>query len=299
MVPPMLIMVREGFEAALIVALVFAYLRRIGRLDMAKATWLGIAAAVVLSAAVGVVIHLTVGSLDGEARLRAFAAISIVAAGVLTWMVFWMRRQARAIKGELEHRVDRALGASNATTAVAVVAFFAVLREGIEAALFLVAAATDEDGGRVVLGAAVGIAIAIALGLLVYLGGRRLPMRLFFQVTGVIVIVFAAGLLARTVLFLQSAGDLGSVDMAVYDLTRYEWLTQSSEVGRFLAAMLGWDPRPSFEQVLVWAVYLVPVTYLFLRTGARDAEAAEEIEDEVAASAPHEVADDRGHTLVR
>lgn len=265
MVPALLIMVREGFEAALIVGLVFAYLRRMDRLDVARATCLGIAGAVGISVAVGVVVYLTVGSLEGGTRLRAFAAISVLAAGVLTWMVFWMRRQARAIKGDLEEKVDRALGARNAGLAMALVAFFAVLREGIEAALFLIAAATDTDAGRVVTGAVIGLAIAVALGLLVYAGGRRIPMRLFFQATGTIVIVFAAGLLARTVLFLQSAGDLGTADNAVYDLTRYGWMTQRSEVGKFLAAMFGWDPRPSVEQVAVWAAYLLPVAYLFLR----------------------------------
>jgi high-affinity iron transporter len=267
MVPSLLIMVREGFEAALIVALVFAYLRRIGRLDMARATWIGIATAVALSIALGVVLHTTMGGLEGAGRMRAFAGISLVAAGVLTWMVFWMRKQSRAIKGDLEHKVDRALHATNTTTAMALVAFFAVLREGIEAALFLVAAATDSGGGDVVAGAVVGLAIAIVLGGLVYLGGRRLPMRAFFQVTGIVVIVFAAGLLARTVLFLQSAGDLGTWNNAVYNLTGTAWLTQDTEVGKFLAAMFGWDPRPSIEQVVVWAVYLFPVTYLFLRGG--------------------------------
>jgi high-affinity iron transporter len=282
MVPSLLIMVREGFEAALIVALVFAYLRRIGRLDMARATWVGIAAAVGLSTVVGVVIHVTMGGLEGEARLRAFASISLVAAGVLTWMVFWMRRQSRAIKGELEHKVDKALHATNTTTAIALVAFFAVLREGIEAALFLVAAATDSGGGEVVVGAVIGLAIAIVLGALVYVGGRRLPMRAFFQVTGVIVIVFAAGLLARTVLFLQSAGDLGTWNNAVYDLTGVHWLTQDSEVGKFLAAMFGWDPRPSIEQVVAWAAYLFPVSYLFLRGGRETPSAT----PPVGASAP-------------
>lgn len=273
MIPSLLIMVREGFEAALIVALVFAYLRRIGRLDMARATWLGIAAAIAVSVAVGLVVHLTVGSLEGRARLQAFAAISLVAAGVLTWMVFWMRRQSRAIKGELEHRVDDALHSGNVGRAVAAVAFFAVLREGIEAALFLIAAATESSGGEVVLGAVIGLSIAIALGLIVFFGGRRLPMRAFFQVTGIIVIVFAAGLLARSVLFLQAADVIGISYDNVYDLTQYRFLTQETEVGKFLAAMLGWDPRPSIEQVIAWLAYIVPVTWLFLRKG-RDETAA-------------------------
>ena len=271
MIPSLLIMVREGFEAALIVALVFAYLRRIGRLDMARATWLGIAAAIAVSVAVGLIVHMTVGSLEGRARLQAFAAISLIAAGVLTWMVFWMRRQSRAIKGELEHRVDDALHSGNVGRAVAAVAFFAVLREGIEAALFLIAAATESSGGEVVLGAVIGLSIAIVLGLIVFFGGRRLPMRAFFQVTGIIVIVFAAGLLARSVLFLQAAGVFGTAYDNVYDVTQYRFLTQETEVGKFLAAMLGWDPRPSIEQVVAWLGYLVPVTWLFLRGGRSDA----------------------------
>jgi high-affinity iron transporter len=266
MVPSLLIMVREGFEGALIVALVFAYLRRIGRLDMARATWLGVAAAAAVSVVVGVGLHLTVGGLQGLARLRSFATISLLAAGVLTWMVFWMRRQSRAIRADLGSKVARPpdAAAAGAGSAIALVAFLAVLREGIEAALFLVAAATDADGGQVVIGAVIGLTIAAGLAGLVYAGGRRLPMRTFFQVTGMVVIVFAAGLLARTVLFVQSSGDLGTFDNAVYDLTRYHWLTQGSEVGKFLAAMFGWDPRPSIEQVVVWLGYLVPVTALFL-----------------------------------
>src|SRR4051812_25697457 len=263
MVPSLLIMVREGFEAALIVALVFAYLRKIGRLDMARATWLGVAAAVAVSVGVGVTLHLTVGGLEGVARMRAFAVISLVAASVLTWMVFWMRRQSRAIKGDLEHKVDAALTSGRAMGALTFVAFLAVLREGIEAALFIVAAATESDGWQVVLGAVIGIAIAAALALVVYAGSRRIPMRAFFQATGLVVIVFAAGLLARAVLFLQVSGDLGTVNGAVFDVTGAALLTQSTEFGKFLAAMFGWDPRPSIEQVLVWALYLVPVTLLF------------------------------------
>jgi high-affinity iron transporter len=274
MVPSLLIMVREGFEAALIVALVFAYLRKIGRLDLARATWLGVGGAAAVSVAVGVVLHVTVGGLEGVARMRSFAAISLVAASVLTWMVFWMRRQSRAIKGDLEHKVDAALTGGRSMSALSLVAFLAVLREGIEAALFIVAAATESSGVEVVIGAVVGLAIASVMAVAVYAGSRRIPMRSFFQVTGMIVVVFAAGLLARTVPFLQSAGDLGSIDNAVYDLTGTAWLTQSTEFGKFLAAMFGWDPRPSIEQVVAWLGYLAPVTFFFLRGGRTTAPVA-------------------------
>ena len=265
MVPALLIMIREGFEAALIVAIVFAYLRRIGRLDLGRSAWAGVAAAAGLSILIGVVVHLTLGNLAGAARLRSFAAVSLAAAGILTWMIFWMRRQARAIKNELEHKVDHAVLAGNPRRAVVAVTFLAVIREGIEAALFLLAVGTSSGGGQVVLGAVVGLSIAVGLGLAVYAGGRRLPMRTFFQVTGMVIVVFAAGLLARSVLFLQASGDLGTMADNVYDLTGARWLTQQSEVGKILAALFGWDPRPSIEQVVAWLGYFLPVTYLFLR----------------------------------
>jgi high-affinity iron transporter len=258
----MLIMIREGFEAALIVALVFAYLCKLDRRDEVRTVWIGAGAAIAIATATGIVLHIVLGGLTGVARLRSFAAISVVAALVLTWMVFWMRRESTHIKGDLERRIDRALEGSR-TGALALVAGLAVLREGLEAALFLVAAATDSDGSDVVVGALLGIAIAAGLGVVVYAGGRRLPMRAFFKVTGVIVIFFAAGLLARAVLFLQADGDVGTLNNAIFDLTRYRWLTPSTEVGKFLGALVGWDPRPSIEQLGIWLAYVVPVSGLF------------------------------------
>lgn len=263
----MLVLIREGFEASLIVGIVFGYLRKIDRRDLDRPVWLGVGLAALLSMIFGVVLHNTVGSFEGDARLRAFAAISFVAAAVLTWMVFWMRRQSRAIKGELEHRVDAALASDGVKTAVLMVAFFAVLREGIETALFLIAAATSSTGRDVFIGGLIGLAIAIALGYLVYSGSKVLPMKLFFNITGMIVIVFAAGLLAKGVMFLQATelNALDTLDGAVYNLTGTSWLTVDTQSGRFLAGLFGWDPRPSLEQVVVWLAYIIPVTYLFLR----------------------------------
>src|SRR5215207_8881637 len=266
MLTALLIMLREGFEAALVVAIVYAYIRRIGRRDLVAPMWQGMAAAAALSVAAGVVVHLTVENLQGAPRLLAFAAVSLLAVVVLTWMIFWMRRQAHKIKGELQDSVDQAIaGGGDARLAVMTVAFLAVAREGLEAALFLIAAATTEDGWAVLIGGLVGLAAAAVLGALVVLGGRRLPMRQFFTVTGLILIVFAAGLVSRTVLWLQAAGELGTVWNNVYDLTAYPWLTVSTESGRFLGAMFGWDPRPSIEQIVAYLLFLVTVAWLFLR----------------------------------
>jgi high-affinity iron transporter len=270
MLTAMLIMLREGFEAALVVAIVYAYILRIGRRDLAGAMWRGVLGAAAVSLGVGVGIHLGVERLDGRARLLAFAAVSLFAVCVLTWMIFWMRRQAYRIKGDLQRSVDDAIArGGNVRFAIMAVAFLAVAREGLEATLFLIAAATAQDGGQVLVGGLIGLAVAATLGWLVVLGGRRLPMRQFFTVTGLVLLVFAAGLVSRTVLYLQSAGELGTVWNSVYDLTGDRWLTVSTETGRFLAAMLGWDPRPSIEQVVAYLAFLGTVGWLFLRPPSR------------------------------
>jgi high-affinity iron transporter len=269
----LLIMLREGFEAALVVGIVYAYIRRIDRPDLVTPMWQGMAAAAAVSIAAGIVVHLTVENLSGQPRLLAFAAVSLLAVVVLTWMIFWMRRQAHLIKGELQHSVDLAIASrGDVRLAVMTVAFLAVAREGLEAALFLIAAATTEDGWAVLIGGLIGLAGAAALGALVVLGGRRIPMRQFFTVTGLILIVFAAGLVSRTVLWLQAAGELGTVWNNVYDLTAFRWLTVSTESGKFLGAMFGWDPRPSIEQIVAYLLFLVTVSWLFLRA-PRTAEA--------------------------
>ena len=259
-----LVMIREGFEAALIVAILLAYLRKVGRRDLFRPVWFGVGIAAVCALAFGVLVHTTVAEFEGKAELRIEAAISILAVVVLTWMVFWMQRQSRGMKGELERRVDSVLAHGGAASGVVAVALLSVLREGIEASLFLIAAATGSTGREVLIGGLIGLTGAFALGCMVYLGGHKMPMRSFFTVTGLIVILFAAGLCSKAVLYLQLSHDLGSFNLAVYDVTRYTFLTQSSELGKFLAALVGWDPRPSFEQVVVFLGYFVPVTCLFL-----------------------------------
>ena len=268
MIPAFLIMVREGFEAALVVSIVFAYLRKIGRQDLGRSAWAGVAAATVVAVAVGVIVHLTIGSLEGNARKHAFAFVSVAAIVVLTWMIFWMRRQSRAIKGDIERHIDGAVAAEAADRgigrAVATVAFLAVVREGVEAALFLVAAATSADGAEVVLGAAIGIAVASVLGVLVYLGGTRIPMKTFFTISGLVIILFAAGLVSKTVWLLQSAGDFGTLKQQLFDVSGVDLLTARTEFGKFLSAMFGWEARPTLERVVAWFLYVVPVTYLFV-----------------------------------
>lgn len=257
----LLITLREGFEASLIVAILFAAVRRSDRPSLARWIWIGTGVAVLLSIVVGVALHMTIEDLTGVPRLRTFAIICLAAAALLTWMIFWMRGHARSLKGELEGEVQRAMNQS--VIALALVAFVSVAREGLETALFLVSTTSASGGREVLVGGLIGLGIAIALGVGVYHGSRVIPMRLFFQVTGVLIILFAAGLLSRSVQFFQAAGDLGTANNAAYDVTGATWLTVDTESGKVLAGILGWDPRPSIEQVVVYFGYLIPVLVAF------------------------------------
>lgn len=266
----MLIMLREGFEAALVVSIVLVYLRRIDRPDLRRSVWLGVVAAVSASVVVGFVVRATIGDLEGATRLRAFAAVSAMALVVLTWMVFWMRRQARQVRGELEAKIDAALQSQRTGRAVALVAMAAVVREGIESALFLLALSDRDNAADLATGALLGLSAAVALAALIYWGGRRIPMRAFFAATGAVLIVFAAGLAAHTIQLLQATGDLASFNLnGVYDVRSQAWLTEQTQSGRFLAALVGWDPRPSIEQLVAWLGYAVPVLLLYLAPDMR------------------------------
>lgn len=265
-----LIALREGFEAALIVAIVLAFVKRGPRPELARSVWAGTIAALTVATAAGVALNLTLDGLEGTARSRTFALICLAAAALLTWMIFWMKRNARHLKSELEGKAGSAVAHSSGL-GLAMVAFLAVVREGLETALFLLSATTSEGGGRVVVGTVVGLAAASALGVVIYRGAHRFDMRRFFQVTGALIIVFAAGLVSKAILFLQG----NTVDV-VYNLNGVHALTGSSEIGKFLIGIFGWDPAPSVLQFLGYWGYLVPaLVFYFWDRHARVAKPAE------------------------
>jgi high-affinity iron transporter len=256
-----LIALREGFEAALVVAIVLAFVKRQAP-EQARTVWLGTGAALLLAAVVGVVLHITIDGLEGDARFRTFAVICLVACALLTWMIFWMRRHSRALKGELEMKAGEAILAGSGF-GLAMVAFAAVAREGLETALFLLSVSTNAGSGDLVAGTLLGLAAATVLGVLVYRGSHKLDMRKFFQITGALIILFAAGLVAKAVLFLQLTGDLHTDWNAVYDVTGIHWLTQESQTGRFLNGIFGWNPNPTIQQVVAYFAYLLPIGWLY------------------------------------
>lgn len=268
-----LISLREGFEAALVISILLGCARRLADPRATRWIWIGTASALVVAAVSGIVLHLVIGGLSGVARSRTFGVTCLASAGLLTWMIVWMSAHGRTMKADLEARTT-VVGSGAALVAVA---FTAVVREGLETALFLLSTTASSDGASVALGTVLGLVAACALGVAIYRGSAKIDMRRFFRVTGFLIILFAAGLMAKSVLFFQVAGDLGSIHDPVWDVTGVRWLTTASQVGRFLAGIFGWDPRPSLEQVAAYVVCLVAAAALAFRprgTVAPDAAAA-------------------------
>lgn len=258
-----LILFREGLEGALVVAIVLGYLRTLDRRDRYGAVWLGVGAGVAVSLMAGTILFVTVGDLEGDAGLVADALIGFSAAAVLTWMVFWMGRQARSIRSELHSKVDAALQAGSVAAMVSVV-FFAVVREGLESALFFLAATGERSAAQSFFGGALGLTAAVIIGYAFYRGTRRLDVRQFFTVSGGLVLVFAAGLLATAVGALQGLG-LPSAWAPVFSLESVKALGDEAFLGGALNGLVGWNPEPSLEMILIWVFYLVVVGGAYLR----------------------------------
>jgi high-affinity iron transporter len=260
-----LITLREGLEMALVVAIVLAYLRKIGRQGDARTVWMGTLAAAAVAVGAGAIIFAAVGELVGRAEEIVEGVVAFAAAAVLTWMVFWMRRQARSIKGELQRRVDVAL-ASGSTMALAAIAFFAILREGLETALFLLSNSVGSgSSAEQAVGGLIGLAAAVVIGYLFYKGSDRVNLRSFFTATGVLILLFAAGLLAKGIHEFQEAHLMGTLKEHVWDLGGIGWLNpDTNRFAEFLKGLFGWNPAPSLEMIVVYLAYIAPVGIAFL-----------------------------------
>ena len=255
------LMLREGLEAALIVGIVAAYLVKIGRRDALPRIAVGVASAVVLSIAIGVAVILTIEELPEIIQATAEGVAALVAVAVLTWMLFWMRRQGRAIKGELEHEVDLAIS-SGGTFALVALAFVAVIREGVETALFLIPVLSFNGAGiDTIAGGVLGLVVAFATGWAIFVAGRRVNLRRFFTVTGSILIFVAAGLVAFAIHEFGEAGLVANTGVA-FDLGGV--LSDTSPLGSILHGLFGYRSAPTVLELLGYLAYLVPVLALFI-----------------------------------
>lgn len=270
MLPSFLLSLREGIEAALIIGILLGALRQTRRLELIPALWFGAISAAAVSILVAIVLTLLGMEMQdpGEAIFEGFTML--LAAGLLTWMIFWMSHQARHMKTNLEADVHRA--AQTGKRGIFLLAFIAILREGIELALFLTASVfATSNALQTTVGAILGLGTAILLGWSIFAATVRLDLRRFFQVTGFMLILFAAGLFAHGVHEFIEVGWLPALIDRVWDLTSI--LSKESTLGQLLAALFGYNPSPSLGEVLAYGAYLIGV-FIALQVSSRKTQTA-------------------------
>ncbi|MEU7314789.1 iron uptake transporter permease EfeU [Streptomyces sp. NPDC007083] len=265
-----LIGLREGLEASLVVCILVAYLVKTGRRDALRPVWLGIAAACAISLGFGAALEFGSQELTFEAQEALGGSLSILAVGLVTWMVFWMRRTARHLKSELHGKLDAAL--QMGTGALVATALLAVGREGLETALFVWASvrASGEGSATPLAGVLLGLATAVVLGWLFYRGALRINLARFFTWTGAMLVVVAAGVLAYGVHDLQEARFLGGLSTKAFDISSA--VPPDSWYGTLLKGVFNFQPDPTVLQLVVWVLYL-GVTMTFFLAPRRDASA--------------------------
>jgi high-affinity iron transporter len=257
-----LIGLREGLEAVLIVVLLLAYLAKTGRTRLVPRIMLGVAAAVLVSLGFGALLTYGPRGLTFEAQEAIGGTLSIVAVGFVTWMVFWMARASRTMATDLRHKVDDAADAK--AWVLVLVAALAVGREGLETALFLWAAArATGETWEPLVGAGLGLLVAVGLGALIHRGALRIDFGKFFAWTGAALVIVAAGVLAYGIHDLQEAGILPGLHSLAFDVSAA--IPPSSWYGTLLKGFFNFSPATTWLEAAAWALYVVPVLTLYLR----------------------------------
>ncbi|MGW6706932.1 iron uptake transporter permease EfeU [Streptomyces sp. NPDC054956] len=256
-----LIGLREGLEASLVVCILIAYLVKTGNKDKLGPLWLGVGLAAAVALAFGAGLEFGTQELTFKAQEAIGGTLSIVAVGLVTWMVFWMKRTARHLKAELQGKLDAALAMG--TGALVATAFLAVGREGLETSLFVWRSVhAAGEGAGPLIGVLLGIGSSILLGWLFYRGALKINLSKFFTWTGGMLVVVAAGVLAYGVHDLQEADFLPGLANKAFDIS--ETIPPDSWYGTLLKGTFNFQPDPTVLQVVVWALYLIPVLVLFL-----------------------------------
>lgn len=261
MLSSFIIALREGLEAALIVGILVAYVVRTDRKHLLKPLWSGVAAALVLSLGLGAILSFTSAELSDRGEALFAGVTSFAAVGLVTWMVFWMKRTARTLRNELHGKVDQAL--TGGPISLALVAFFAVAREGLETALFVYTNFKTVGAiSTATLGLVLGLTLSVALGYLIYNRSVKINLSKFFKVTGVALIIVAAGVLSYGVHEFQELGWLPGADDFIWDVT--PWIAKESILASLLGGAIGFDTTTSWVQILAWGAYLFAVLVPYL-----------------------------------
>ena len=267
MLATLVIFLREGVEASMIIAILLAYLNRIGRREHFRDVFVGVGAALLLATAGGLAAYLTIRSYDGSRVQTIFETVTyLVAATVLTYMTFWMRKHARSLSKELRARADAALD-GRARWGLGLLAFQAVGREGLETVVFTLAIVFSTSTAGALSGAVIGLAGSLGIAFVIYRLGHKLNLARFFTVIGVLLMVFAAGLLADAVENLQQLGWLPVLAAPMWHSAGL--LSEDSALGDVLHSFFGYSDAPTPLQVLIYAGYLAVVVLVYLGVRAR------------------------------
>ena len=267
MLVPFLIMLREGIEAALIVGIIASYLKQTGRGQWMPAVWIGVFLAAALSLLVGGGLELMSAEFPQKQQELFEGIVGLIAVGILSSMVFWMRKEARSIKHSLHTSLDHALTASNhQVMALIAMVFFAVAREGLETVFFLLAVFQQSEGPAAPLGALLGLILAIFVGFAIYSGSMRLNLGLFFRWTGLFILVVGAGILANSVQALHEAGLWNHLQGVVFDISSA--LPMDGPAGSVLAGMFGYQDAPTVSVLGAYVIYLLVTLAMFFRPPA-------------------------------
>lgn len=286
MLATFLIGLREGLEAALVVGILVAYLRRLGRRDALPRMWAGVGLAIALALSIGAVLTFGAYELTFQAQELIGGALSLVAVAMVTWMIFWMQRAGRTMKATLEGGIDRALTVGGLWALIAI-GFVSVAREGIETTLLLWSMVQSfGDAPSALVGALLGLSVAVLLGWLISRGALRLDLRRFFAWTGGFLVIVAAGVLAYALMDLQEAGALpgpftaGAPLDPVTGAFPFGWafdvsaaIAPGGPLASVLQATVGFMPAMTWLQVIAWSLYILVVGGLYFR-GLRSARPA-------------------------
>jgi len=255
--PTFIIGLREGLEASLIVGIIAAFLVQRGDRGALRPMWVGVGLALAICAAAAIALYAVGSSLPFRQREALEGILALVAVAGVSYMVVWMRRHARELKRTLEVQAASAL-LTGSVVALAGMAFLAVLREGLETAVFMLAAfQSSQDPAATGSGAVLGVGVAVVLGYLLYRGGIRINLARFFRVTGFVLVLVAAGLLATSVHEFSEAGVITALQQRVLDLS---WLVAPGTIqGALLTGMFGFQPTPTIAEAAVWLAYGVPM----------------------------------------
>lgn len=258
----LLITLREGIEAFLIVGILLGYLTKINQPQFKRYVWWGAVGGILVSVILALLFQLLAIQFSGLAAEVFELSVSLAAVGVLTWMVLWMQRQSRTIRGELEQKVQVAISTGQ-VFALSSLAFMAVLREGLETTLFLGALTVTLRDPLLLFGAILGLLAAVIITYAIFRTTVRLDIRKFFIVTGILIIFIAAGLLGHSIMTLEELNLVPSIIPHVWDTSRV--ISEDGLLGKLLHAFIGYTASPSLLHVIVYFAYVIFFIYRFVR----------------------------------